>query len=94
MQHDWARRNDYLFSVLEKLPVVPIGDTGTIPFAMNQHAEDFVGKAFDTREEIWGIGRQQQIVVHQQVGLELVSRTLREVKKGIVSSHHYTSKIL
>jgi hypothetical protein len=45
-----ARRNDYLFSVLGKLPVVPIGDMGTIPFAMRQYADDFVGLAFDTRE--------------------------------------------
>jgi hypothetical protein len=47
-----ARRDDYLFSVLGKLPVVPIGGMGTIPFAMRQRAEDFqvVGKAFDTRE--------------------------------------------
>jgi hypothetical protein len=45
-----ARCDDYLFFVLGKLLVVPIGDTGTIPFAMCQHAEDFVGKAFDTRE--------------------------------------------
>ena len=45
-----ARRNDYIFSVLAKLPVVPIGDTGTIPLAMRRHAEDFVGKAFDTRK--------------------------------------------
>ncbi len=37
-------------SVLGKLPVVPIGDTGTIPFTMRQHAEDFVGAAVDTRE--------------------------------------------
>ncbi len=44
-----ARRDDYLFSVFGKLPVVPIGDTGTIPFAMRQHAEDFAGAAFDTR---------------------------------------------
>jgi hypothetical protein len=34
-----ARRGDYIFSVLGKLPVVPIGDTGTIPFAKRQHAE-------------------------------------------------------
>jgi hypothetical protein len=37
-------------SILGKLPVVPIGDTGTIPFAMRQHARDFVGAAFDTNE--------------------------------------------
>ncbi len=35
--------------ILEKLPVVPVGDTGTIPYCMRQHA-DFVGAAFDTRE--------------------------------------------
>ncbi len=37
-------------SILGKLPVVPVGDTGTIPYCMRQHAEDFVGAAFDTRE--------------------------------------------
>jgi hypothetical protein len=39
-------------SVLGKLPVVQIVDTGSIPFAMRQHVEDrdFVGAAFDTRE--------------------------------------------
>ena len=36
--------------VLGKLPVVPVDDTGTIPYSMRQHAEDFVGTAFDTRE--------------------------------------------
>ncbi len=33
-------------SILGKLPVVPVGETGTIPYSM----EDFVGAAFDTRE--------------------------------------------
>ena len=33
-------------SILGKLPVVPVGKTGTIPYCM----EDFVGAAFDTRE--------------------------------------------
>ncbi len=32
-------------SILGKLPVVPVGDTGTIPYSMRQHAA-----AFDTRE--------------------------------------------
>ncbi len=36
--------------ILGKLPVVPVGDTGTIPDSMWQHAQDFVGAAFDTRE--------------------------------------------
>ncbi len=33
-------------SILGKLPIVPVGETGTIPICM----EDFVGTAFDTRE--------------------------------------------
>ncbi len=37
-------------SILGKLPVVPIGDTGTIPFAMRQNERDFVDAAFDTKE--------------------------------------------
>ena len=36
-------------SILDKLPVVPVGETGTIPHCM-RHGEDFVGAAFDTRE--------------------------------------------
>ena len=36
--------------IMGKLPVVPIGDTGTIPFAMRQNARDFVEAAFDTKE--------------------------------------------
>ena len=37
-------------NILGKLPVVPVGDTGTIPYSMRQHAEDFVDAAFDTKE--------------------------------------------
>ncbi len=37
-------------SILGKLPVVPVGETGTIPYCMRQSAEDFVGAAFDIRE--------------------------------------------
>jgi hypothetical protein len=33
-------------SILGKLPVVPVGETGTIPYCM----EDFVGAAFSKRE--------------------------------------------
>ncbi len=36
--------------ILEKLPGVPVGDTGTSPESMLQHAQDFVGAAFDTEE--------------------------------------------
>ena len=45
-------------SILGKLPVVPVGDTGTIPYSMRQHAADFVGAAFDTREGA-GDGRRR-----------------------------------
>jgi hypothetical protein len=37
-------------SIPGTLPVVPVRDTGTISYCMRQHAEDFVGEAFDTRE--------------------------------------------
>jgi hypothetical protein len=60
-------------SILGKLPVIPVGDLGTIPYCMRQHAEDFVGAAFDTREA--GDGS-----IYQHVGLELVTRTGREIK--------------
>ncbi len=33
-------------SILAKLPVVPVSETGTIPYCI----EDFVGASFDTRE--------------------------------------------
>ena len=45
--HSPARDPSFIFG---KLPVVPIGDTGTIPFAMRQNARDFVDAAFDTSE--------------------------------------------
>ena len=37
-------------SILGKLPVVPVGRTGTIPFYMRDYARDFkfVGVAFDS----------------------------------------------
>jgi hypothetical protein len=38
-------------SILGILPVVLVGDTGTIPFSMLRHKGDFVGVAFDTKEE-------------------------------------------
>ncbi len=31
-------------SILGELPVVPVGDTGTMPYSMRQHAADFVGQ--------------------------------------------------
>ncbi len=37
-------------SILGKLPVVPVGDTETVPYSMRQDAADFVGVAFDTRK--------------------------------------------
>jgi hypothetical protein len=44
-------------SILGKLPIAPLGCTGNIPYSMRQHAEDFVGAAFDTKEEA-GDGRR------------------------------------
>ncbi len=43
-------------SILGKLPVVPVGDTGRIPYCMRQHAEDFVCAAFDTRGAVTEAG--------------------------------------
>ena len=37
-------------SIRGKLPVAPVGDTGTVPFSMREHAEDFVNVAFDSSE--------------------------------------------
>ena len=62
-------------SVLGKLPVVPVGDTGTIPYSMRQHAADFVGAAFDTRE---GAGDGSR---WWYINTELVPRTRREMKE-------------
>ncbi len=48
-------------SILGKLTVVPVGDTGTIPYCMQQHAEDFVGSTFDTREGAGDGGRGRYV---------------------------------
>ncbi len=37
-------------SIRGNLPVVPIGDTGTVPFSMRERAKDFVDAAFDSSE--------------------------------------------
>ncbi len=54
-EHKQDNQVFYVFpveSILGKLPVVPVGDTGTIPYSMRQHAVDFlrIGAAFDTWE--------------------------------------------
>ena len=36
--------------ILGKVPVVPVGPTGTIPFSMQGHAQDFVNAIFDNSE--------------------------------------------
>ena len=36
--------------ILGKLPVVPVGDTGTIPFSMRRSAADFIDADFDSAE--------------------------------------------
>ncbi len=53
-------------SMLGKLPVVPVGDTGTIPYSMRQNAADFVDTAFDTRQGA-GDGSRWQVVVYQVI---------------------------
>jgi len=55
--------------ILGKLPVVPIGDTGTIPYSMRQHAADFVDAAFDTREGAGDGSRWWYIVLRYPSGI-------------------------
>ena len=38
-------------NILGKLPVVPVGSTGTVPFSMRQSAEDFIDTDFDSSED-------------------------------------------
>ena len=35
-------------SILSKLPLIPVGDTGTIPFSMRGEAADFDGGSCDS----------------------------------------------
>ncbi len=37
-------------SILGRLPVIPVGDTGTIPYSMLGEAADFPGGSFDTQK--------------------------------------------
>ena len=37
-------------SILGRIPVVPVGETGTIPFDMRKEAEDFPGASFDSKK--------------------------------------------
>jgi hypothetical protein len=46
---------------LGKLPVVPVGDTGTIPFSMRHHAEYVVDASFDSRVGAAGGGMSTQM---------------------------------
>ena len=43
-------------SIPGKLPVVPVGPTGTIPFSMRRQGHDFVGVAFDSSERCRKLG--------------------------------------
>ncbi len=51
-------------SILGRLALVPVGDTGTIPFTMRKESKDFDGASCDTKMGA-GDGRQS-LVVHQQ----------------------------
>ena len=42
--------------------VVPVGDTGTIPYSMRQHAADFVGAAFDSANAARNEGTQSDFL--------------------------------
>ena len=46
-------------SILGKLPVVPVGNTGTIPFSMRCSAEDFVGAAFGSAAPHGKVSKQK-----------------------------------
>ncbi len=46
-----------IVSICGKLPVVPVSDTGTVPFSMREHTEDFVDTAFDSSEGSGNGGR-------------------------------------
>jgi hypothetical protein len=37
-------------SILGRIPVVPVSETGTIPFDMCKEAEDFLGAPFDSKK--------------------------------------------
>ncbi len=75
----YERRPDN--QVFYVLPVVPVGDTRTIQYCMQQHTEDFVGSPFDTTEGAGDGSRWWYINTWGVVGLELVRRTRREVNK-------------
>lgn len=38
-------------SILSRLPVVPVGDTGTIPFSMRAEAAEYPGASCDSRQD-------------------------------------------
>ena len=49
-------------SIHGKLPVVPVGDTGTAPLYMRQHEDDFVDVAFDRGSEGAGDGSRWWVI--------------------------------
>ena len=56
--------------ILGKLPVAPVGETGTIPYCM-RHSMRRILSALHSIPE----------VIYQHLGLELVARTRREMNK-------------
>ena len=80
-------------SVLGKLPVDPIGDTGTIPFAMCQNARDFVEAAFDTSEgpgdgSRWHINTWALSWSPNASRSDLVTCALPSIQRFIILSKH------
>jgi hypothetical protein len=53
-------------SIRGKLPVAPVGDTGTVPFSMREYAEEFINVAFDSSERAGG-GSQFWFVTKKSV---------------------------
>ena len=48
-------------SILGRIPVVPVGETCTIPFDMRKEAEDFPGASFDSKKGAGDGSRQWYI---------------------------------
>ena len=65
-------------SILSKLPLVPVGETGTIPFSMRGEAADFDGGSCDSKpgeadgSRWWYVNSLGNVLVVQDVGLKKI----------------------
>jgi hypothetical protein len=53
-------------SILGRLALFPVGDTGTIPFTMRKESKDFDGASCDTKMGAGDGSRCHSLVVHEQ----------------------------